>query len=231
MQTEGVDCVAAFGAENVTYLGGYSRYHGGPAGLVVGRDGERTLVVMHDEAPIAERLGEADSVVRYGERGFGIELRPLPLLAAVVAAVPAFATARKVGVADGLGGMAELLRALTAGDLVAADEELTRMRRVKDVDELARMLHAYELCWLAQRAVAEAAGGAASEIEMLTAAQSAAQLAHGETIEILRRPACRSQHSRRRWPGPHRRQRLRSPRRAGDRRRSRSRERLLGRHG
>jgi Xaa-Pro aminopeptidase len=59
------------------------------------------------------------------------------------------------------------------------------MRLLKDEDELAKILHAYELCWLGQRAVGEAAAAGASEIEMFTAAQSAAQVAHGEPIEFL----------------------------------------------
>ena len=63
------------------------RYYGGPAGLVIGRDGSRTLVVMYDEVPVAQELGETDEVLPYGERGFGINLNPLPLLAAAVAEV------------------------------------------------------------------------------------------------------------------------------------------------
>jgi Xaa-Pro aminopeptidase len=185
MEANGVDCVAVFGADNINYLGGYWRYYGGPAGLVVTRDGERTLVVMRDEVPVAERLGNADAVVGYGERGFGIVLNPLPILADEVAAVPVLAAASTVGVADGLGGMADLLGASSSARLAAADAELVRMRLLKDEDELVRILHAYELSWLGQRAVAEAAAQGASEIEMFTAAQSAAQIAHGEPIEFL----------------------------------------------
>ena len=185
MEAEGVDCVAVFGADNVNYLGGYWRYFGGPSGLVVGRDGERTLVVMRDEVGVAQRLGDADAVVSYGERGFGIVLNPLPILASAVAAVPALAAGRTVGIADGLGGMAELLGDGSAASLVAADAQLARLRLLKDEDELTRMLHAYELSWLGQRAVGEAAARGESEIAMFTAAQSAAQVAHGEPIEFL----------------------------------------------
>jgi Xaa-Pro dipeptidase len=185
MDAENVDCVAVFGADNVNYLGGYWRYYGGPAGLVVGRDGERTLVVMRDEVAIAQRLGDTDAVVGYGERGFGIVLNPLPILASAVAGVPALAAGRTVGIADGLGGMTELLGGCASATLLAADAELVRMRLLKDEDELGRMLHAYELCWLGQRAVGEGAATGESEIEMFTAAQSAAQVAHGEPIEFV----------------------------------------------
>ena len=40
MDAEGVDCVTAFGTDNVNYLGGYWRYYGGPSALVIGRDGD-----------------------------------------------------------------------------------------------------------------------------------------------------------------------------------------------
>jgi Xaa-Pro dipeptidase len=185
MDAEGVDCVAAFGADNVNYLGGYWRYYGGPSGLVLGQDGRRTLVVMRDEAPVAERLGEADDVRGYGERGFGVELNPLPILAEAVAAVPALAEAGSVGVADGLGQMSGLLGERLSARLASADAELVQLRLLKDEDELQKIVRAYELCWLAQRAVGEATERGASEIEIFTAAQSTAQIAHGEPIEYL----------------------------------------------
>lgn len=186
MARSGVDCLVASGADNVNYVAGYWRYYGGPSAVVLSRDGERTLVVMRDEAPVAERIGDADGVVGYGERGFGIELNPVPLLADAVAAVPAVAAAKRIGVADGLGGgIAAGLGSRIDAELVATEDELVRLRLVKDEDELAKVLHAYELCWLGQRAVAEGAARGDSEIEIFSAAQSAAQIAHGEPIEFL----------------------------------------------
>jgi Xaa-Pro aminopeptidase len=186
MDEEQVDAVIVFGADNVNYLGGYSRYYGGPSGLVIGRDGERTLVVMLDEVKVAERLSQADKVLGYGERGFGIELNPLPLLAGIVADVDAVASARRLGVADGLGGIAGLLGPRASAEAVEAGGEIVRLRLRKDADELERILHAYELSWLGQQAVHDAAqAGTASEIELFTAAQSVAQTTHGEPIEFL----------------------------------------------
>jgi Xaa-Pro aminopeptidase len=185
MAEERLDCVVAFGADHVNYLAGYWRYYGGPSGVVVGRDGERTLVVMRDEVPVAEEFGQAERVLGFGVRGFGIELDPAPLLADVVASSPALLGAPRVGVADGLGGMRTLLGARLSSELVEADATLVRLRQIKDEDELARISHAYELCWVGQAAVAEAAARGASEIEMFSAAQHAAQVAHGEPIEFL----------------------------------------------
>ena len=96
MEQESVDACVLFGAQNVAHLDGYARYYGGPAGLVVGRDGTRTLAVMMDEVPVATALGEADAVIPYGERGFGINLNPLPLLAAALARTPEVAHAPMV---------------------------------------------------------------------------------------------------------------------------------------
>lgn len=185
LEEQSLDCLVAFGADETNYVAGYWRYYGGPSGVVLSREGERSLAVMRDEVPVAERLGAADAVHGFGVRGFGIELKPLPLLADVVAGVPALASARRVGIADGLGPMRELLAARLGAELVGVEPELVRLRLRKDEDELAMIAHAYELCWLGQDAVAEAVERGASEIEAFSAAQSAAQIAHGEPIEFL----------------------------------------------
>lgn len=185
LEEQELDCLVACGPDEVNYVAGYWRYLGGPSAVVLARSGERTLVVMRDEVPVAERGGEADTVLGFGERGFGIELDPLPLLADVVASVPVLASARRVGLVDGLGAMSDLLAARLGATLVGLEQELVRLRLCKDEDELARIAHAYELCWIGQRAIAEAVERGASEIEAFSAAQSAAQIAHGEPIEFV----------------------------------------------
>lgn len=186
LEDERLDAAVVFGADNVNHLGGYSRYYGGPSGLVIGRDGARTIVVMLDEVGVAERLSRADRVLGYGVRGFGIELNPLPLLADVVAGVDSVASASRLGVADALGGMNDLVRSRVAAEVVSADGVMYRLRLTKDADELEKILHSYELCWLGQEAVREAAKeGGASEIELFTAALAVAQTTHGEPIEFL----------------------------------------------
>ena len=98
MAAEGIDCAIALGADNVNHLCGYWRYFGGPSALIVGADGERTLIVMRDEVPIATTLSDADEVLGYGERGFGINLDPLTDLVSAVTSVPAVARAGRIGV-------------------------------------------------------------------------------------------------------------------------------------
>jgi Xaa-Pro aminopeptidase len=185
MEVENLDACVTFGPKHASHLAGYARYYGGPAGVVVARDGTRTLAVMHDEAPVARDLGDADLVTSYGERGFGINLNPLPLLAEVVAGLPEVRTAHRIGVADELGGMAELLGPACDAVRVDAADAIWRIRLIKDEDELVKVLHSYQLCWLGHAAVAELAQRpGVSEIELFTAALAAAQTAHGAPIEF-----------------------------------------------
>jgi Xaa-Pro aminopeptidase len=181
MRDHALDALVATGTDVVTWLTGYARYYGGPSALVVDPAGERTLVVLRDEVQVAERLADADRVTGYGERGFGLELNPLPLLAAEVRTLPAVASAARIGVA---GEDAGHIAAETGAEAVAAGDALHHMSLIKDGDELTKIFHAYELCWLAHAAVAEGAQGGASEIEMMSAAQAAAQVAHGEPVEF-----------------------------------------------
>jgi Xaa-Pro aminopeptidase len=183
MEGEALDCVVLFGPDHANHLGGYWRYFGGPSALVIDREGERTLVVMRDEAPIATQISSAEHVVGYGERGFGLDLAPALRLVETVAALPAVSTAGRLGYASELPAIEALLERRVTAARTNANEALHRIRLVKDEDELARIHAAYELCWLGQDAVATAAESGASEIEMFTAAQSAAQIAAGAPIE------------------------------------------------
>ena len=185
MTAETVDCTIVLGADNVNHLCGYWRYFGGPSALVIGSDGERTLIVMRDEAPIASAHSDADQVLAYGERGFGIDLDPLTDLVAAVAAVPAVAQARRLGVGSELPTAVERIGAAAAGTIVGADAALHRIRLIKDWDEIEKVNAAYELCWLGQQAVSNGAAAGMSEIELFTAAQSAAQIAYGGPIEFV----------------------------------------------
>ena len=185
MADERVDATVVVGADNVNHLCGYWRYYGGPSALIVGPDGERTLVVMRDEVPIADSLSEADEVAGYGERGFGISLDPISDLVAVVAAVPAVAGARRLGLASEIPGAGTALASAVPAEAISVEATLQRIRLIKDWDEIIKIHAAYELCWLGQAAVGRGATPGTTEIELFTAAQSAAQLAYGGPIEFL----------------------------------------------
>ncbi len=185
MDDEQIDCTVVFGADNVNHLCGYWRYFGGPSALVIGRDGERTLVAMLDEAPIAERLSEADEVRAYGERGFGIDLDPVAGLVEALAAIPALAHSNRLAVASELPAADARLRSVVSAVVVDAGRALHGIRMIKDWDELEKINAGYRLCWLGQDAVAAGAVPGVSEIELFTAAQSTAQIASGGPIEFV----------------------------------------------
>jgi Xaa-Pro aminopeptidase len=185
MEDESLDAAVVFGADNVNHLCGYWRYFGGVSGLVVARDGERTLVVMQDEARIARELSSADEVIGFGERGFGIDLDPVAGLIETLSGAPAVARARRLGVSSELPAADSRLAAAVSAEIVDANETLHRLRLIKDDDELERILAGYELCWLGQKAVEEGTQPGTREIELFTAAQSAAQLAAGSPVEFV----------------------------------------------
>ncbi len=185
MSGQGLDCTIVAGADAVTHMAGYSRYYSGPAALVVDRERTRTLVVMLDEARIARELSDAEEVVGYGERGFGINLNPLPQLVNALASVPAVRSARRIGFASELPGLGEELARQVDAERVSAAATMHRLRMIKDEDELVKILAAYELCWLGQRTVAGRSLPGTQEIELFTAALAAAQVAGGAPITFL----------------------------------------------
>ena len=78
MSAQALDVLVLLDTDLVTWLTGYSRYYGGPSALVVDPSGGRVLVVLRDEVPVAERLADADQIVAYGERGFGLSSARFP---------------------------------------------------------------------------------------------------------------------------------------------------------
>jgi Xaa-Pro dipeptidase len=182
MAANELDALVVTSPALVNWVTGYSRYYGGPTAAVVAASGERTLVVMRDEVEVAGKLSQAESVSAFGERGFGLELNPVPLLVAEVLRTRAMTSASRVGVA---GDFAAAVTEAVSAPTVAADEALHQMSLVKDPDELLKIFRSYELCWLAHTAIAEGTAAGASEIEMMSAAQSAAQVSHGGPVEFV----------------------------------------------
>ena len=185
MAEQAVDVCVVAGGQHVTHFCGYARYYGGVTALVIDAEGRRTLAVAFDEAPAARAHSDAEDVVPYGDHGFGIVLDPLPGLAERIADLGTVRRAQRIGVVDALGGLAERLAASCDAAFVDAGPAVARIRLVLDEDELVKALHSYELSWIAQAAVADAAEPGVTEIELLTAATSAAQLAHRGPISVL----------------------------------------------
>jgi Xaa-Pro aminopeptidase len=185
MDEEQLDCVVAAGADHVTHLTGYWRYFAMPSAVVVGRHGRRTLALIQFEEEPARELAEADEVVTYGERGFGLDLDPAGGLVELVAGVEEVTRAKRIGLASELPGVAEGIGGRISAQVVDAAPTLAQIRLVKDADELEKISASYALCWRAQRAVGAHAKPGVEEIELFTAAQSTAQLGAGAPIEFV----------------------------------------------
>ena len=188
MAESGVDCTVLFGADHVNHMGGYWRYFGGPSGLVVAADGERTLVVMRDEVPVAAELGQADDEIGYGERGFGLDLDPVaglirPSLTFRPSRQPAVSVSRRRSPAPPPG-------------LLRSSRPSWSSVRGHVEDPAAQGLGRAGADPGRVRAVLARAGGGreaavpgVSEIELFSIAQSTAQVASGRTDRVrLRSP-------------------------------------------
>jgi Xaa-Pro dipeptidase len=185
IEDERLDCVVAAGVDHVNHLTGYWRYFAMPSAVVVGRDGKRTLALIQFEEDPARELSEADEIVTYGERGFGLDLDPAAGLVELVAGIGEVAGASRIGLASELPGVAEPLAGRLPAEVVDAAPTLAKIRLVKDADELEKISASYALCWRAQRAVGENAKPGVEEIELFTAAQSTAQVGAGAPIEFV----------------------------------------------
>ena len=160
MDDERIDCTVVFGSDNVNHLCGYWRYFGGPSALVIGRDGERTLVVMLDEAPVAEKLSAADRVLGFGERGFGIDLDPVAGLIEKLAAIPAVTRATRHRCRLDAGLPDARLGAAVPSASAEPDRRSTGSGSSRTGTSFEKINAGYQLCWLGQEAVADGASPA-----------------------------------------------------------------------
>ena len=187
-QQKASTAVVAFGADNVNYLGGYWRYYGGPSALVLGPDGEPDAR-RHARrgagrgAPRETRSGRRLRRARLRHRA-GSPSRSSPR---AVGTGPGAVGSTLVGIADGLRRHGAPARASSSRRRSCqADEELVRLRLRQGRRRARRMLHAYQLCWLGQRAVTRRRSGRGiGDRDLLRRAVDAAQIAHGEPIEFL----------------------------------------------
>lgn len=178
MQRRGLECIAAVGQRYATWLTGYHRYFGGLSATLIRSDDGIAIVVSPDEVPLALSDGVAD-VRPFGDSGFGLQLDTLGRLVRTISDSP------ELQRADGLGIAALDPSLLGRGAEQDVTEALDEISRVKDGDELSKLAHAYSMCWRAQAAVEESTRSGASEIEMFSAAQSAAQNSHGSPVDFV----------------------------------------------
>jgi Xaa-Pro aminopeptidase len=182
MEEHSADCLVAVGGDYANWLTNYHRYFAGLSAVIVTADGETTLFTSPDELPLAQERSSATRTRSYGEAGFGLDLNPMSGLLAALVGHDALKHAKRVGVAG--------LTAAAATELgwaapVELGGGLERISQRKDIDEARKVAVAYNLCWKAQAATAEAVSNGASEIEVFTTAHSVAQLAFGEPVEFV----------------------------------------------
>ena len=128
----------------------------------------------------------ADEVVGYGERGFGIDLDPVADLVAAVAAIPAVAAARRIGVASRSPARTRASPRRVSGTVVACRRGTVRGSGwSRTGTSWRRSMPGTSCAGSARQAVADAAVPGVSEIELFTAAQSTAQVASGGPIEFV----------------------------------------------
>jgi Xaa-Pro aminopeptidase len=166
------------GADHTLHMSGYVRYMGAPAAVVIGPDGELTLVVARFELAPAEEEAQVDVVVGYGADDL-LDFAPFRALAA---ACRDLATATRLAIA----GSTEFMSALGADcETIDIESDLLALRRMKDDDELERIGTAFRLALVGQEAVESLAHEERTEIELFTAGHAAAQEAAGAPVEFL----------------------------------------------
>ena len=177
-----IDCLVAIGGSYATWLTDYYRYFAGLSAVILTAEGTTTLITSPDELPAAEQSSSATRVRSYGEGGFGLDLNPMSSLLSALQGDDTLQDATRVGVA---GITAATVTAMNWGAPIELDGDLVRISIRKDLDEAKKVAVAYNLCWKAQAATADAVKNGASEIEVFTTAHSVAQLAFGEPVEFI----------------------------------------------
>ena len=185
MQEHELDAVVVAGPDKVNYVAGYWRYYGGPR-RGRRRPGSRANARRHARRGPGGRASRCSRACRgFGVRGFGIELDPMPMLAdAAASQPPGLGTPRRHRRRPRCDARPARRRDSRA-ELVGRRGELASSGCCKDEDELVQ--HPARVRALLARAAGRrrGRGRGATEIEMFTAAQSTAQVAHGEPIEFL----------------------------------------------
>lgn len=170
------DGLVAFGSLHAAHLAGYDRYLSDLADLlavVVTVDGDLTLVCGRLELPAAQEDAEVGEIRAFGRDDL-LALDSTPALAAVCREVVG---AGRIAAA----GRPELVK-LLGGVVEPFDGVLEQIRRVKDLDEVARVAAATRLAFLAQSVVEQGATNGRSELALFSAARAAAEQAAGRPV-------------------------------------------------
>ncbi len=177
----GCEVAILVGPSFAAHLLGYQRVWSGPIAQVVSVDGTTTAIVPLYEVEAATGLMEVDGILPYGAPGFGLDPHIIDDLARVVAETVGSRTA---AIASDLPGPAAAIAGRIGRPLEDAGPLLARIRLLKDGDELRRLARAYELSLAGEAAVGRGSVPGVSEIELYSAAHSAAQIEAGSPVDF-----------------------------------------------
>jgi Xaa-Pro aminopeptidase len=176
------DLLVLTGADWVFWVTGYARYGAGMSTVLVGNGRPARLLLPAYEICAASECVDLARVelVGYTDEGFGLLQDPLPPLRNALG-LEAIGKARVAQVGSNWLDDDGLLN-VRSSDVSA---EIGALRMVKSPLEVSEIARRVELCWVAQRAIADALEGDVDEIELFSLARSSAERFWGSPIEMV----------------------------------------------
>jgi Xaa-Pro aminopeptidase len=181
IRDRGCDAALLIGPTHAAHILAYQRVWSGPIAVIVAADGEITMLAPVYEVDAARGQCPTATVIGYGEPGFGLDLSSVQKMIPVAAGKLGRG---RLATASDLPGLAEAVAAEAGVEQVPIDDLIHDVRLIKDLDELHRIGRSFELSLVAQSAVEAGARPGAAEIELYSAAQSAAQVEAGEAVDF-----------------------------------------------
>jgi Xaa-Pro aminopeptidase len=177
-----MDELVLTGPDWVRWITGYSCYGGGPAAVVMRPESVPVVLLSGLEKSTALEIPSARDFefMTYSDLGFGLLADPI---AALANAYSSHGLSPRTKVAH---VNSEWLHRddRSTSEPMDVSEEIGAIRMVKSVEEVEEIARRVALCWVAQRAVAQAVGTGASEIELFSLARSSMEKSWGSPIEM-----------------------------------------------
>ncbi|HVA54130.1 MAG TPA: M24 family metallopeptidase [Acidimicrobiales bacterium] len=177
-----MDELVLTGPDWVRWITGYSSYGGGAAAVVVRPEAAPIVFLSGLEKSTAlENPSARDfEFVTYSDLGFGLLADPFASLAT---AYSSLGLAPRTKVAH-VNSEWLLQNHRSTSEPTDVSEEIGAIRIVKNVEEVEEISRRVALCWVAQRAIAQAVDAGSSEIELFSLARSSMERNWGSPIEM-----------------------------------------------
>jgi Xaa-Pro aminopeptidase len=182
LATSALAHVVLTGPEWVRWLAGYACYGVFPAAVVVRSNDVPVVIVSGLELDAARSVSGAKDFVfaPYGDVGFGLLADPMAAIASTYATLDLGSRA-PVGHVDSAWLAAVQV---ASSELCNVSGAIGDIRMVKSSDEIEEIARRVALVWVAERAIADALEGGASEIDLFSLARSAMERSWGSPIEM-----------------------------------------------